>query len=70
MNNSSRAASIISAIGYSPKSQTLEVVFSNEAAYQFYNVPEELYEQLMQSGVKENYFREHIRYVYSFSRVR
>lgn len=54
MNNSSHAASIISAIGYSAKSKTLEVVFSNEAAYQFYNVPEELYEQLMQSGVKEN----------------
>ena len=58
MNNSSRAASIISAIGYSPKSQTLEVVFSNEAAYQFYNVPEERYEQLMQSGVKDFHFRE------------
>ena len=54
MNNSSHAVSIISAIGYSAKSKTLEVVFSNEAAYQFYNVPEELYEQLMQSGVKEN----------------
>ena len=70
MNNSSRAASIISAIGYSEQSKTLEVVFSNEAAYRFFNVPEELYKQLMQADAKGKYFREHIRYVYSFSRVR
>lgn len=48
MDRYSVASSNISAVGYDEQFETLEVEFLNGSIYQYYNVPRNLYEQLMQ----------------------
>lgn len=41
------SSSNILSIGYEPSSMTLEVEFKNGAVYQYYDVPQSIYEGLM-----------------------
>lgn len=63
------ASSNISSIGYDEPSQTLEVEFLNGAIYQYYNVPKNIYDQLMQQGSKGRFLNTYIKNAYPFSRV-
>lgn len=63
------ASSNICSIGYDEGSQTLEVEFTNGSVYQFYNVGQFVYEQLMQSPSKGIFFNSQIKNSYPFSRV-
>lgn len=69
MNREPVASSNIVAIGYDEPSQTLEVEFMNGAVYQYYNVTQALYEQLMQAGSKGQFLAYQIKKVYPYSRV-
>lgn len=53
MNREPVASSNIAAIGYDETSQTLEVEFTSGALYQYYNVTQALFEQLMQASSKQ-----------------
>lgn len=48
-------------IGYDSEAQTLEVMFKNESVYQYYNVPDFLYEQLMSAPSHGSFFNNEIR---------
>jgi hypothetical protein len=50
-------SSMIHAIGYDPDRQMLEVIFNSGKIYQYFEVPEALYDDLMQSDSKGSYFR-------------
>mgnify|MGYP001010778631 FL=1 len=63
------ASSNIASIGYDEPSQTLEVEFLNGSVYQYYNVPQGLYDQLMQEGSKGRFLNTYIRNAYPYSRV-
>lgn len=63
------ASSNITSIGYDEPSQTLEVEFLNNSVYQYYNVPQGLYEQLMQEGSKGRFLNTYIKNAYPYSRV-
>ena len=63
------ASSNIGSIGYDEPSQTLEVEFLNNSVYQYYNVPQGLYEQLMQEGSKGRFLNTYIKNAYPYSRV-
>lgn len=63
------ASSNIASIGYDEPTQTLEVEFLNGSVYQYYNVPEALYNQLMQEGSKGRFLNMYIRNSYPYSRV-
>lgn len=54
-------SSNIASIGYDSISQTLEVEFLNGAIYQYYDVPEALYEGLMSADSHGKYFAEFIK---------
>ena len=69
MNRESVASSTVIAIGYDEPSQTLEVEFKSGAVYQYYNVTQALFEQLMQSGSKGQFLSYQIKNVYPYSRV-
>lgn len=69
MNREPVASSNISSIGHDEPSQTLEVEFTNGAIYQYYNVTQELFEQLMQSGSKGQFLAYQIKNLYPYSRV-
>lgn len=63
------ASSNIASIGYDEPSQTLEVEFLNGSVYQYYNVPKNLYDQLMQEGSKGKFLGTYIKNGYPYSRV-
>ena len=63
------ASSNLASVGYDPATQTLEIEFLSRSVYQYYNVPENIYRQLMAAGSKGKFFHQYIRNVYPYSRV-
>lgn len=63
-------SSNIESIGYEAKSQTLEIEFLNGTIYQYFDVPEPIYSELMKPGVsKGEYLARNIKGSYRYSRV-
>ena len=56
-------------IGYDRETETLEVEFLNGRIYQYYGVPNNLHNQLMQAPSKGQFFNSYVRNSYPFSRV-
>ena len=63
------ASSNLESVGYDSETETLEVEFSSGSIYQYYNVPDNMYEQLMQADSKGGFLNTHIKNAYPFSRV-
>ncbi len=63
------ASSNIASIGYDAETETLDVEFLSGAIYQYYNVPQNMYEQLMQAGSKGRFLNTYIKNAYPYSRV-
>jgi hypothetical protein len=63
------ASSNIASVGYDEKTETLEVEFLNSSIYQYYNVPTNMYENLMREGSKGRFLNTYIKNMYPFSRV-
>ncbi len=69
MERYSVASSNIASIGYDAGPETLEVEFLTGAIYQYYNVPQNMYDQLMQAGSKGRFLNTYIKNAYAYSRV-
>ena len=69
MNREPIASTNIASIGYDEPSQTLEVEFKTGGIYQYYNVTQELFEQLMQAASKGQFLAYQIKNAYPYSRV-
>jgi hypothetical protein len=69
MERYSVASSNIASIGYDVASQILEVEFLSGSIYQYYGVPQNMYEQLMQAGSKGRFLNTYIKNAYGYSRV-
>jgi len=69
MERYSVASSNIAAIGYDEQTETLEIEFLNGSVYQYYNVPPNMREQLMQTGSKGQFLNIYIKNAYPYSRV-
>ncbi|WP_243613861.1 KTSC domain-containing protein [Shimia aestuarii] len=69
MERYSVASSNIASIGYDEPSQTLEVEFLNGSIYQYYNVPINIYDQLMNDPSKGRFLNTYIKNAYPYSRV-
>ena len=59
----------IAAIGYSDTTETLEVEFLNGSVYQYYNVPNSIYQEIMRAGSKGRFLNTYIKNAYPYSRV-
>lgn len=59
----------ISSIGYDEVTETLEIEFLNGTIYQYFNVPKNMYDQLMQAGSKGKFLNTYIKNAYPYSRV-
>ncbi len=57
-------ATKIKSIGYRPETQLLEVKFGNSTAYQYFKVPNKIYDGLKHSHSKEKYYLKYIKYEY------
>ena len=62
-------SSNVAAIGYHAPTQTLEVEFVRGAVYQYYGVPEHMYNEIMSAPSKGRFLNTYIRDSYPFSRV-
>lgn len=69
MNKDTVQSSNVVAIGYDRPTETLEVEFLKGAVYQYYGVPEHLYNGIMNAPSKGRFLNTCIRDSYPFSRV-
>lgn len=69
MKRKSVTSTNIRSIGYEPSSQTLEVEFNSGKVYQYYDVPEDEYDGLMNASSHGKYLNQHIKGVYQYLEV-
>ena len=70
MNRTPVRSSNIRSVGYDPASRTMEVEFHSGGLYQYYGVPETIYQGFMQAASKGSYFHDHIKGRYPDRSVR
>jgi hypothetical protein len=63
------SSSNISSIGYDPESRTLEIEFHNGGVYQYFNVPESIYNALMSAPSHGSYFHHYIKGQYRWTEI-
>lgn len=63
------SSSNIASIGYDQGTETLEVEFINGSVYQYYNVGQMIYDQMMEAPSKGRFLNMYIRNSYPYSRV-
>jgi hypothetical protein len=63
------SSSNLVSVGYNPESETLEVEFKSSGIYEYYNVPQFMYERLMQAGSIGNFFNTEIKNSYACSKI-
>nr|WP_255357231.1 KTSC domain-containing protein [Lysobacter sp. Root604] len=55
------SSSAISAVGYDPSTMRLRIRFVEGHSYDFYRVPQHVYDGLMRARSKGGYYNDHIR---------
>ena len=63
------SSSNVAAIGYDSDSETLQIEFNNGTTYQYFDVPEEVFEGLRDAGSVGGYLAAHIKGRYRYSKV-
>lgn len=69
MERISVSSSNISSIGYDENSQTLEIEFHSGGVYQYFDVPVNVYQGLIQTGSTGQYFAQYIKGYFRFVKV-
>ena len=54
-------SSNLRSVGYDVTASLLEIEFRDGGVYQYRNVPESIYQNLMSAGSKGTYFNDHIK---------
>jgi len=62
-------STMLTAAGYDEKESKLVVVFNNGKAYEYYDVPPEVYQGLMEAESKGGYMQANVIGVYDYSTV-
>ncbi|MBP1646456.1 MAG: hypothetical protein H6Q16_2034 [Bacteroidetes bacterium] len=62
-------SSNIESIGYDSESQTLEIEFLNGSIYQYFDVPEHVYDELISADSHGKYLAHQIKGYYRYSKV-
>ncbi|MGD7245443.1 helicase HerA domain-containing protein [Ralstonia pseudosolanacearum] len=62
-------SSTVLSIGYEPTTGTLEIEFKTGRLYQYYNVPEPIYQQFLESDSKGKFLHAYIKPAYPYSQV-
>lgn len=69
MNRTQVQSSTIASVGYDADNNLLEIEFRKGGTYQYYDVPEYQYSNLMSADSLGKYFVANIRNVYRCSRI-
>lgn len=62
-------SSNLASVGYDGHSETLEVEFRNGLIYQYFNVPQGIYDELMAAASRGKYFNAMIKNKYPTSKA-
>ncbi|MBM3208711.1 KTSC domain-containing protein [Candidatus Shapirobacteria bacterium] len=62
-------SSNIRSIGYDPESQILKVEFNSGEVYQYFDVPEHLYQELMKASSPGRFLNDYIKYSYRYQKI-
>ncbi|MEP7293417.1 MAG: KTSC domain-containing protein [Chloroflexota bacterium] len=68
MEHTAVISSSLKSVGYNTVSRTLEIEFENDGAYQYFEVPDWAYDELLNAASRGQYFNENIRDVYEYRR--
>jgi len=63
-------SSNIQSIGYDVQSTTLEVEFTSGDVYQYFDVPDFLYQQFLNASSHGQFLNDNIRYNYRYQKIR
>jgi hypothetical protein len=63
------ASSNIREAGFDPSSNTLELMFSDGRVYQYFDVPAEVYDRLVNATSPGRFFHQEVRGTYRFARM-
>lgn len=69
MERKSVESSNIAEVGYDADYATLEVMFKDGKIYQYFDVPENVYDEMLSSDSVGRYFTVHVRGTYRFART-
>lgn len=69
MKRDSVQSSNIASIGYDKNSATLEIEFLNGGVYQYFDVPKNVYDEIMAAGSHGQYLAQNIKGRFRFSKV-
>lgn len=61
------ASSNLKSVGYDADSETLEIEFHSSGVYQYFGVPQYVYDGLMNASSKGRYFHQNIRNNYRWA---
>lgn len=70
MDRQSVRSSNIKSIGYDLKSKTLEIEFHDGGVYQYFDVPESVFNSLMSASSHGSYFHKYIKDKYRWTKIR
>ncbi|MBU0569173.1 KTSC domain-containing protein [Patescibacteria group bacterium] len=70
MERISVSSSNIFSIGYDAQSRILEIEFTSNEVYQYFDVPENLYNGLMSASSKGQFLNDYIKYSYRYQKIR
>lgn len=63
------SSSNLRSVGYDAETETLEIQFNSSGIFQYYNVPERIYEGLMNASSKGSYLHTYIKHNYHYRKV-
>ena len=64
------SSSMIGSVGYDQSNKLLEVEFSSNSVYQYFNVPVIIYNDLISAPSKGKYFTAFIKYKFQYHQLR
>lgn len=69
MNRQSVDSTDIKSVGYDPATKILEIEFHSGGIYQYLDVPDMIYSDLMNADSKGKYFHRYVKNVYNHRKV-
>ena len=69
MNRILVSSSHLASVGYDSQTLTLEVEFTDGSIYQYFDVPETIFESFMQAPSKGNFLATQIKYLFRYTRL-
>jgi hypothetical protein len=63
------SSSNLAAVGYDPETQTLAIEFKSGGTYEYYDVPQQVFDGLLSAASHGQYFQSNIRGSYRYARL-